>query len=55
MKLEDSSRPVKAAGDAKLRSQEIYRLATIDFLASGWADRGYKFQVTDQGVLERDC
>ena len=54
MKLEDSSRPVKVAGDAKLDPQRIYRLATVDFLASGWADRGYKFKVTEQGALERD-
>ena len=29
-------------------------MVTTDFLASSWADRGYKFRVTDQGVLLRD-
>jgi 5'-nucleotidase/UDP-sugar diphosphatase len=55
MKLEDSSRPVKVAGDARLDPQKIYRLVTIDFLASSWADRGYKFRVTDHRVLVRDA
>ena len=54
MKLEDPSRPVKVAGAAKLDSQRVYRLVTTDFLASSWRDRGYKFRVTDQGVLLRD-
>ena len=55
MKLEDSSRPVKVAGDAKLDPKKTYRLVTIDFLASSWADRGYKFRVTDHRVLVRDA
>jgi len=54
MKLEDPSRPVKVAGTAKLDPKRTYRLVTTDFLASSWADRGYKFRVTDTGVLLRD-
>ena len=54
LKLEDPSRPVKVAGTAKLDPNKTYRLVTTDFLASSWADRGYKFRVTDQGVLLRD-
>jgi 2',3'-cyclic-nucleotide 2'-phosphodiesterase (5'-nucleotidase family) len=54
MKLEDPSRPVKVAGTAKLDPKRTYRLVTTDFLASSWRDRGYKFRVTDQGVLLRD-
>lgn len=54
MTLEDPSRPVKVAGNAKLDPTRTYRLVTTDFLASSWADRGYKLRVTDQGVLLRD-
>jgi 5'-nucleotidase/UDP-sugar diphosphatase len=54
MKLEDPSRPVKVAGTAKLDLQRTYRLVTTDFLASSWADRGYKFRAVDQRVLLRD-
>jgi 2',3'-cyclic-nucleotide 2'-phosphodiesterase (5'-nucleotidase family) len=54
MKLEDPSRPVKVAGTATLDPRRNYRLVTTDFLASSWADRGYKFRVTDQHVLLRD-
>jgi len=54
MKLEDPSRPVKVAGTAKLDPKRTYRLVTTDFLASSWTDRGYKFRVTDTGVLLRD-
>jgi 2',3'-cyclic-nucleotide 2'-phosphodiesterase (5'-nucleotidase family) len=54
MKLEDPSRPVKVAGAAKLDPNKTYRLVTTDFLASSWADRGYKFRVTDHRVLLRD-
>jgi len=41
-------------GTAKLDPNKTYRLVTTDFLASSWRDRGYKFRVTDQGVLLRD-
>ena len=54
MQLEDPSRPVKVAGTAKLDPQRTYRLVTTDFLASSWADRGYKVRVMDQNVLLRD-
>jgi hypothetical protein len=54
MKLEDPSRPVKVAGTAKIDPKRAYRLVTTDFLASSWADRGFKFQVTNQHVLLRD-
>jgi len=55
MKLEDPSRAgVKVAGTVKIDPARTYRLVTIDFLASSWADRGYKFRVTNQGVLLRD-
>jgi 5'-nucleotidase/UDP-sugar diphosphatase len=55
LKLEDPSRAgVKVAGTAKIDPRRVYRLVTIDFLASSWADRGYKFRVTNQGVLLRD-
>jgi len=54
MKLEDPSHPVKVAGTVKIDPARTYRLVTIDFLASSWADRGYKFRVTNQGVLLRD-
>jgi 5'-nucleotidase/UDP-sugar diphosphatase len=53
MQLEDPT-GVKVAGTAKLDPTRTYRLVTTDFLASSWADRGYKFRVTDQGVLLRD-
>ena len=55
MKLADPSRPVKVAGTAKLDPNKTYRLVTTDFLASSWRDRGYKFRVTDQGVLLREA
>jgi hypothetical protein len=38
----------------KIDPKRTSRLVTIDFLASTWADRGYKFRVTDQGSLLRD-
>jgi 5'-nucleotidase / UDP-sugar diphosphatase len=44
----------KVAGAAKLNPARTYRLVTTDFLATSWADRGYKLRVTDQGVLLRD-
>jgi hypothetical protein len=45
---------VLVAGTAKLDPARTYRLVTTDFLASSWADRGYKLRVTDRGVLLRD-
>lgn len=54
LKLQDPSRPVMVAGDARLDPGKTYRLVTTDFLASSWRDRGYQFRVTDPGVLLRD-
>jgi 5'-nucleotidase / UDP-sugar diphosphatase len=54
MKLEGPTGTEKVTGTAKLDPTRTYRLVTTDFLASSWADRGYKLRVTDQGVLLRD-
>ncbi len=55
MKLEDPSQAaVKVAGTAQIDPKRMYRLVTTDFLASSWADRGFKFPVTNQHVLLRD-
>jgi 5'-nucleotidase/UDP-sugar diphosphatase len=54
MTLKDPSRAVMVVGTDKLDPRRTYRLVTTDFLASSWADRGYKLRVTDQGVLLRD-
>jgi len=54
MKLEGPTGTEKVAGTAKLDPQRTYRLVTTDFMATSWADRGYKLRVTDQGVLLRD-
>jgi hypothetical protein len=32
----------------------VYRLATTDFVAQSWADKGEAFPRHDQGVLLRD-
>jgi 5'-nucleotidase/UDP-sugar diphosphatase len=54
MTLDDPTHAEKVAGAAKVDPQRTYRVVTTDFLTSSWADRGYKFRVTDQGVLLRD-
>jgi 2',3'-cyclic-nucleotide 2'-phosphodiesterase (5'-nucleotidase family) len=54
MKLEGPTGTEKVAGTAKLDPARTYRLVTTDFMATTWADRGYKLRVTDQGVLLRD-
>jgi 2',3'-cyclic-nucleotide 2'-phosphodiesterase (5'-nucleotidase family) len=54
MTLDDPTHAEKVTGAAKVDPQRTYRVVTTDFLTSSWADRGYKFRVTDQGVLLRD-
>ena len=54
MALDDPTHAEKVAGTAKVDPARTYRVVTTDFLTSSWADRGYKFRVTDQGVLLRD-
>ena len=54
MKLEGPTHTEKVAGTATLDPARTYRVVTTDFMTMSWADRGYKFRVTDQGVLLRD-
>jgi 5'-nucleotidase/UDP-sugar diphosphatase len=54
MTLDGPTHTEKVAGTAKLNPARTYRVVTTDFMASNWADRGFKFRVTDQGVLLRD-
>ena len=54
IRLGDPTHTEKVADTAKLDPQRTYRVVTTDFMASSWADRGYKFRVTDQGALLRD-
>jgi len=54
MKLDGPTHTEKVAETAKLDLRRTYRLVTTDFMATNWADRGYKFLVTDQDALLRD-
>ena len=55
MKLKDPSGPAKVAGTAKLDPNRTYRLVTTDFLAASWADRDYRFRVTDTACCCAMC
>jgi len=54
MTLSGPAEAEKVVETAKLDPHRTYRVVTTDFMATSWADRGYKFRVTDQGVLLRD-